>query len=510
MDDESLAEFATPEEDFTGRDRMAWNVLASWGGHLVYVVAGFIMPRLIDRHLGQAELGLWDFGWTTVSYFGIAGIGIGSSVNRYVAKHRALGDVEDLRRAVSSVAVVQFVSALVILVGTAALTWQLPRLFGGMLGSGLGTARWVVALLGLGLAIQTAFDYFRGVMTGCHRWDLHNAINSGSYALTVIGMVAVLRAGGGLRGLAAVNLVGYVAAEAARAAVAFRVCPELRVKVAYASWARVREMTYFGAKTLTNGVSRLLLVQANSLLLAAHAGVAALAIYSRPLALMRHVETLTSKFAFVLAPTASSLETAGSRDQLRQLLVDTTRLATYLALPMLLGLAILGDAVVNVWMGAHYESGLVVAVLALGAVLPVSQQPSVQILTGLNLHGRLSAAGLVAALGGVAVGVVLVGYLGYGMPGAALALSLASTGNGFYIAAYSSRSLGVPLGRYVWLAYARPVSCNLPYAGCLLASRWVFASDPLTALVVGCGSGGAVLAAVYGRYVWPQLREKLR
>jgi O-antigen/teichoic acid export membrane protein len=140
----------------------------------------------------------------------------------------------------------------------------------------------------------------------------------------------------------------------------------------------------------------------------------------------------------------------------------------------------------------------------------VTQQPSGQILTGLNLHGRLSAAGLVAALGGVAVGVVLVGYLGYGMAGAAFALSLASTASGVYVAAHACRKLGVPLGSYLLHAYARPAGCNLPFAACLLASRWAYASAPLTALVVGCGSGGAVLAATYWRYVWPQLREKLR
>src|SRR6476469_9566988 len=76
-------------DDLTGRDRFVWNVLASWAGHFVFIIAGFIMPRQIDRYVGQVGLGVWDFGWTAVNYFFIAQIGVGVSVNRYVARYRA-------------------------------------------------------------------------------------------------------------------------------------------------------------------------------------------------------------------------------------------------------------------------------------------------------------------------------------------------------------------------------------------------------------------------------------
>ncbi len=86
-DEQSPADLeAERNEDLSGRGRMVWNVVASWLGHSVFVVAGFFLPRIIDRHLGQVGLGIWDFGWSLVSYLGIAQVGVGSSVNRYVAK----------------------------------------------------------------------------------------------------------------------------------------------------------------------------------------------------------------------------------------------------------------------------------------------------------------------------------------------------------------------------------------------------------------------------------------
>jgi len=59
----------------------------------VNVVAGFVMPRLISDHLGQTTLGIW-IRWSVVSYFALIQLNLGGSVNRYVARYRAVQDWE--------------------------------------------------------------------------------------------------------------------------------------------------------------------------------------------------------------------------------------------------------------------------------------------------------------------------------------------------------------------------------------------------------------------------------
>src|SRR5690606_12148260 len=106
-------EAATPaadaprKADVAGRDRMGRNVAFAWGGYMVNVVTGFIVPRLISAQLGQTTLGIWDFSWSIVSYFGLVQLGLGSSVSRYVAKYRSVGDHHGLNVSVSTVAVFQ-------------------------------------------------------------------------------------------------------------------------------------------------------------------------------------------------------------------------------------------------------------------------------------------------------------------------------------------------------------------------------------------------------------------
>jgi O-antigen/teichoic acid export membrane protein len=484
---------------------MARNVLFSWGGYLLIAATGFILPRQMDRHIGQTALGVWDLGWSLVSYFALAQLGIGSSVNRYIAQARAAGDVAALRTAAASVVWLNVAAALLVLLLTGAAVWALPVLFGERLGPDLGLARSVMGLLGASLAVQVAFDASTGIITGCHRWDLHNVINAVFHVATVAVMVAVLWGGGGLEGVAMANLAGVTATEVARLWAAYRVCPGLSIRPRHADAAQARRMLAFGIKSSITGVSRLLLFQTNSVIVASHLGPAVLALYARPMALMKVVETFANKFAFVLSPTASSLQASGRADELRELVLASTRLGTALVAPIVLALAILGDPILRLWMGARYEQGGVLALLVVGMFLPVAQRTVATILIGLNLHGPLALANLVAAVCGVGLSVLNVTVLGWGLGGAALAIALPMTlGTGVFIPIYACARLGIPLREYFRRTFAVPLACVLPCAAWLAMSRLLFAEEALLAVGVGLIGGGLALVPPYWRYVAPR------
>ena len=493
-----------PAEDLTGRQRMARNVLFSWGGYLLVALTGFVLPRQMDRHVGQTALGLWDLGWSVVTYFGLAQLGVGSSVNRYIARARAAHDLHELRTAAASVMCLNVAAGTVILLLTAAATSLLPTLFPHVPGDQLGTARAVVLLLGASLAVQVAFDASTGIITGCHRWDLHNVISAACQVATVAGMVAALHGGGGLRSVAAVNLLGTVVTEAVRLWAAYRVCPGLSLAYRYARRDQAARMLGFGLKSSMAGLARLLLFQTNSVIVASYFGPAVLALYARPMALMRMVETFANKFAFVLVPTASSLQAARRDDELRALVLSSARLGTALVAPMVLVLALLGDPILRTWMGARYEQGAVLAVLVGGMFLPVAQRPVATILIGMNRHGRLALANLVAAVCGVGLSLLNVAVLGWGLPGAALAIALPLTlGTGVFIPLYACRQLGIPVREYIRSSLQVPLASALPCALALLASRAWLGHRPLAAIAVGLVAGGLALVPFYWRYVLP-------
>lgn len=490
---------------------MARNVLASWAAHLVFVVAGFVMPRFLDRYLGQELLGVWDFGWSLVGYFSLVQVGIGSSVDPFVAKYRAVHDVAGLNRAVSSAMCLQLLTAVTAGVVTLVVTWALPTLFGNRLGAHMAEAHGVVLLLGASICITIFINSYVGVLTGCYRWDVHNAINAGFHAATVAGMILALCLGGGVRTLAAITLVGTAATDITRAFMAYRVCPELRVRFGMARWSEAVRLLGFGAKTTLSSISGLLLQQTNSLIIAGYLGPAALALYSRPRSLVRNAQVFVNKFGFVLGPTASALHAGGQRGELRELLTKTGRVATYMALPMVLLFTIMGDPILHLWMGSRYEQGLVLGILAVGQLAEMTRQPLSSILTGMNLHGKLGFMNLGVAVFSVLLGIISVGVLGWGLVGAAISLALpVLIVNGIYMPIHACRRLGMPLGQYVVATSKGPLLCSIPFAACLVAARMIWPESPIIALGAGLASGGMVLALLYWKYALPpSLRDKL-
>jgi O-antigen/teichoic acid export membrane protein len=497
-------------EDFSGRNRMARNVLTSWAGHLVFFVAGFIMPRMTDRYLGQEALGVWDFGWSLVSYFGLVQTGISGAVAPYVARYRATGDTLSLNTAVSSAQCVQTGAGVFALSLSAIAALLVPALFSERLGEHVGEASWVVLFLGGSISIQLLLNPFDGVLQGCHRWDIKTLINAGGHALTVCGMLVALLLHGGLISLAAITFCGTLLAEVVRISAAHAVCKGLAVRLRKAKWGVLVEMFAFGGKSLLWPVSRILLYQTNSILIAAFLGPAALAFYSRPRSLVGQTETFMNRFSFVLAPMASALHARDCREDVQRLFLRSLELAIYISLPLVLLLAIMGDVIVRLWMGSRYGPGLLVVILAVGHLTDMVSQPAVSILTGMNRHGRVGLVSLASAVSSAILGFLALAVLGWGLVGAALALTLPLTvTSGVWIPLHFCRVLGVPLRRLLGACLA-PVLWSLPLASCLLAARVFLGHSPLLALALGMGTGGVVMGVAYWRHVVPhRLRDRV-
>ena len=496
----------------SGEDRLYRNTLSSWAAYAVFVVAGFFMPRLIDLHLGQATLGVWDFGWSIVAYLSLTPLGVGSAVNRYVARYRAQGEAGSLAQTTASAFGIQLAAAAVSVGLTVALALLVQDRTVSPGGSSGSQVRWVILFLGLDAAVRIAFDVFRGVITGCHRWDVHNGLNAACYVLTVAAMASALAFGGDLPSLALATLAITLLTEVARAVVAYSICPELSVDLRRLDRGTVHQLLGFGLKSFLVDASGLFLYQSANILIATNLGVAALAVFARPMALVRHATVIVNKYAYVLAPTASSLQAVGGPDGVSALVVRTTRIAVYLAFPMMLGLAILGDSILDLWMGVSYRLGPIISVLAAGHLLPIVQEPLVSILAGTNAHGKAGLA--LAAAAGLAglLGVVALGHADWGLVGAALSITIPLTLiKGLYLPFAACRYLGIPFSPYLVTALLRPALHLSPLALVLLVCRLTLPDQPLLALAWAFGLGGIVLVPVwwYGLLTEP-LRARIR
>jgi O-antigen/teichoic acid export membrane protein len=322
-------------------------------------------------------------------------------------------------------------------------------------------------------------------------------------------MIIALTHGGGLRSLAGVYLTGTIVTEIARAMVAFRVCPTLVVSIGRIELARARAMFGFSSKIVIASFASLLVYQTASVIVAAYLGTATLALFARPLALVRHVAVFVHKLAFVLTPTVSSLDAAGRREEVGALLITVARYSAAIALPFLLLLTIMGGPILRIWMGPEYESPVLLAVLALGHLLPIAHAPILSILTGLDRHGRPALMSLAAAVSSACLVWLAVAMLRWGLLGVAGAMCVPLTVlGGVLFPGYACRQLDVGVRRYYAAAWGRTAACALPFALSLAAARLLLPDSPVLALVTGGSLGSGLLFVTYWRWILPpQMRS---
>lgn len=499
------------DTDVTGRQRLVSNVLCSWCAYFVFFIGGFVLPRMIDARLGQESLGIWDFAWSLVAYFELVQMGINSSINRFVARYNAGGDIAGVNRVASSVTCVLGVAGLCVMGLTIAFSLLLPQWFGYRLGDNVHEAQCVVFFLGAGIAVRMSLGAFNGVLTGCHCWGLHSINTSGWYTAIVVGIIVALMLGEGLPVMAGIVLAGETLAGLRRVILAHRVCKGLRLRLSLVEWATIKEMYIFGIKTLIPSISNLLLNQTTSVLVLAYLGPAALALYTRPRSLILHVQTLVDKMAMTLTPTVSSLQSRDDTAAIKDLVIKSTRYSLYLALPIVLTVCFFGGPIMQLWMGPRYADGLVPAVLAIGYLPVLAQLSTLSILAGLNAHGRAGIARFVASLSSVGLNVLVLKYWQGGLLGTAIAVTLPlAIVNMVDIPLLICRRIGLNARRYYVGVLTGPVVHTLPFVVCLVAARLVFRDRPMIGLALGTAVGGTILAVTYWRSVLPDsMRVKM-
>lgn len=497
--------------DKSGRDRIGVNTLAIWAGQVIVIVTGFVIPRLIDDSLSQAALGIWDFGWTTASYFRLLGLGMASGLNRYVALYNAQERQVDLARAVSSTSFMQLIVSLLTLGVAVGFGVIAASLFASS-GVDLSTAaQWLVTLLGVGIAVRMYGWTARGILTGNHLWSQTVMITAAGDIVLFVLMVWVLQSGGGLIDLGLCYAGTALVTEGVRLFQARRIHGQPLLQRSLVDLRMLKKLFRFGVKNNVVALPHLIVITGVNFALASAAGPAALAIYARPLSLTRHAQTLVDKFTNIFTSTTASLQGLKKDKELKAFYLLSTRAAFSMTLPLLLFVATFGDVMVELWMGPDYVDVWLAPLICAGMILPYTAAPSTKTLIGLNYHGRVAIYAFGAASLFLTVGILIGIEIGWSpRVGAIVAGVSLSASTGILMPFFACRRLDVTFGEYMRSVIAKPIILNVPFAVVLIGSRFLLPDISVVESGAVSMAAGLVLIALYVSFLFePELRRKL-
>jgi O-antigen/teichoic acid export membrane protein/glycosyltransferase involved in cell wall biosynthesis len=494
---------APDENDHVGL--ITRGVLSNWAWYALVIVSGLIAPRVIGDLRGRELLGVWDFAWSLTVWVQLLALGLADAIARYVARYRAQRAWSDLSDAVNAALFWMSGALLAGIALTVGLALWTPHLLPDANAESLTVARRVVLLLGIGAGLQILFAPFNSIITGYARFDLLNLIRGARDGATLVLLVSLLLAGYGLVAVSLAVLIIEVASDCVKVIVARRLCPHLHLAPWRLKLHVLKDLLIFGSKSIVQGLSRAALYQANSIIVAYYLGPATLAVYARQRALVMHALRFVKQYAQVFLPSSSFLEARGERAALRQLLILSSKYGMYVTAPITVILLLMGGPLLRVWMGPEYEAPTVLAILAIGHVLALSQMGAYSILAGLGRHGLPAVLNAFGAGVSVVMGLLLLGPWKGGMLAAAVAVAAPTTlTNGLLIPLIACLVLDVPLARYTREFLAGPILACIPLAVILATSRWLFPGAPWQAVLIGLGGGGAVTACIYWAFVLPE------
>jgi O-antigen/teichoic acid export membrane protein len=439
----------------------------------VHMGSGFVVAPFLVRHLGQTAYGLWILIASLTGYFSLLDLGVRGSVGRNIALHRANGDQKGVNSVLTTAVAILSGAGALALLGTFAILLVFFRVFDVPPGEEAAT-RLALVIVGVNLSLTLSLNIFDATLWGFQRFDLLNAIDIPAVLIRTALTFYLIGRGHGLVALALITLLTTAGAAVFKAVASFRVDRDLRIGRAYLRAATASKLYGYGIWYFLLSVARMVNNQIGPLIVGARLGVQAVTPYSIAVRLVGYAISILIAGSGVLTPVATALHAEDKQDRQRDLCIRGGRLCTALALFFLALFCFAGRPLVTLWMGeALSPATRLLAILALGEALPMSQWVSNSIVLGMGRHRTLACLSIIENALAIGLALALVGP--YGNAGACLAFAVNATlfrGVGQLV--YTCRVVGLTGRQYLALALLPPVAVAAPSAATLAALvHWV-------------------------------------
>ena len=465
------------------------NVFSNWVGLALNMAAAFFMSPFLVRSLGDTWYGLWVLIRSTTGYMSLLDGGLRVSIVKYVARHNAMDDADELSRTISTAFMIYLAVAGLVALLTLVLGIAFPVMF-KIPPDTVRTVQWVVLIAGLSVATSLVGAVFGGFVAGMQRYDLGNAMGIVLLVARTLAIVPLILMGYGIVGLGLVHLVTQVISSAYMVRLCYRLRPDLRISIRYVNRESAKTLYSYSVFVLLNNVANLLLFRSGEVVAGGFLGAAAVTYYSIAGTLTEYLQRIIVTMTMVLHPYSSAKDARGDAEGLKKSAVGGTKLCLVIALPVTVGLLLLGRSFIAAWMGHSYAAlaAPVLFVLATARLFWFAQSSTGEILLGVGKHKQVAVLNLMTGVLSIISGAILVRP--YGLVGMVIGASVPLVLiQGIVVPSYALRTLRVSVSEYFLSAVARPLLGTMPFAVALgLITRF---ADPQTLL----GIAGAVTAA---------------
>ena len=480
-----------------GEGSILKNVTSNWAALVVNILISFFLAPFVVASLGSVYYGIWTLLNQFTGYLWLLDFGVRESVVKYVAEYHASGEHDRLESTVNTSLFLYTAIAVLTMAGTAAMALALPYAF-NIPPESVREARLTLLLTGGTIAQGFVFNVFVGVLMGLRQFYVVSRMGILFTAMRATLIVLALKTGNGIVALGLIQLglglfIGLIVVWRSR-----RALPTYRPRVVVPTRTDFTRVFNYARFVVANNIGEKVVFSADAIVIGALLPVAKLTDYAIGGSLVGYLRNMMLATVSVLNPVSSAMAARREDERLGELFTAASKACMIIGLPICIGMIVLGERFISLWMGAKYGhlSGQVLAVLATAHLFGLPHYCVSAVLYGLDRHRIMARWRTVEAALNLSASVVLV--LKYGVIGAALGTLVSHV----VIAAIAlpramAGVIRLRLRAYYLSTYLWPFVAGIPFA---LACVGIEALAP-SSLITLAGLGAAALP-IYAACVW--------
>jgi O-antigen/teichoic acid export membrane protein len=388
------------------------NVLTNYIARFATIFALFLLFPFVAHHVGLSVYGIYLLITSLTTFFTLD-FGMGTATIRYVAAAWAIDDRPQLSRVISSsLAFFVGLALALALLFALAMTLAWPSLH--IPANERSTALSLLVVVGVGqLLIAIPLSVFNQVLIGIGRLDVMNVLQLVALAVRVIATVGLLALGYGIVAVAVSEGVLAIGLGVAAWIASRRQMADVPVNIARARWRIIRTMAPFSLQLFVISAAALVILQADSLIIALFLPVAAVTLYGAAYRIYQVTREVTNALTLALVPAATARHVQDQQARLQELFLKATRYSNVLVLLFAVPGLLFAGIVLEAWGGPGFRAGTeVMQILLFSQLFNNNHLVAISILTGrgdVKAYARYHA---VWAVSNIILSVILIQSLG--------------------------------------------------------------------------------------------------
>ena len=388
---------------------------------LVKLVIMFIMTPIFINNMGKYDYGLWQIIASIIGYMGILDLGIRPAISRYIAFYN--GNDDDLKIAQT------YSTAFVFMVFIGFLAFLSIVFFAfnysDLLAENSQDLNKTYQLLLLIIAAQLLISFpgfvAESTLEGLQKYHIMNALTIFNSIVSSVVLYLYITPQNALLLLAAANAIGLAIKYIAYYLILFSNKLSLSPFREKPTFSSFMELASFGFKTLLQGIASRIETAADSIIIGSILGPASVPYYTIPATLASYSRNIGMQISHVFMPLFSELTGAGANiNELQKIYILGSRILVTISTLISLGLIILGQDFIRLWVGEELllHADVLIPVIIAFTMVPLLDPLCSRFLTSQNKHGIFAKLSPISAMLNIGLSIPLT--LKFGVVGTAV------------------------------------------------------------------------------------------